>query len=70
MPGIRGGEQTFVGYEEMLLGENETEPNSEKILQLALEACKEDLLELLVQKLHILGWEVSFLESSSFFQRL
>eukprot|EP01018_Ginkgo_biloba_P025962 Gb_11217 [translate_table: standard] len=42
---------------QMLLGDGETEPNSEQILQLTLEACKEDLLELLVQKLAILGWE-------------
>jgi len=60
----------LLAMRKMLLGENETEPNSEQILPLALESYKEDLLELLVQKLHILGWEVSFLESSSFFQRL
>ena len=60
----------LLAMRKMLLGQNEIEPNSEQILQLALEACKEDLLELLVQKLHILGWEVSFLESSYFFQHL
>ncbi|KAH9312274.1 hypothetical protein KI387_027309, partial [Taxus chinensis] len=42
---------------QMLIGDSETEPNSEQILQLAIEACKEDLPELLVLKLSTLGWE-------------
>jgi len=50
-------DKNLLAMRQMLLGENETEPNSEQILQLAIEACKEDLLELLVQKLPILGWE-------------
>lgn len=50
-------DKNLLAMRQMLLGENETEPNSEQIQQLATEACKEDLLELLVQKLPILGWE-------------
>ncbi|GLJ07472.1 hypothetical protein SUGI_0067880 [Cryptomeria japonica] len=42
---------------QMLLGDSETEPNPEQILQLLLETCKEDLPELLVLKLSTLGWE-------------
>lgn len=43
----------------MLSGEGEAEPNADQAVQLALEFCKEDVVSLVIHKLHILGWEVS-----------
>ena len=48
----------------MLSGDGETEPNMEQVSQLTLEICKEDVLALLIHKLFILGWEVSYCDSS------
>lgn len=42
------------------MGDGEVEPNAEQILQLALEVCKEDVITLIVHKMAILGWEVSY----------
>eukprot|EP00252_Welwitschia_mirabilis_P021385 TRINITY_DN5479_c0_g1_i2.p1 TRINITY_DN5479_c0_g1~~TRINITY_DN5479_c0_g1_i2.p1 ORF type:complete len:168 (+),score=43.71 TRINITY_DN5479_c0_g1_i2:178-681(+) len=50
-------DKNLAAMRQMLLGDGESEANSEQIIQLALEACKDDFLELLVQKLPILGWE-------------
>lgn len=44
----------------MLVGDGEVEPNAEQISQLALEVCKEDVITLVVHKIVILGWEVSY----------
>ena len=44
----------------MLVGDGETEANTEQVSQLVFEICKEDVLALLVHKLPILGWEVSY----------
>lgn len=43
----------------MLSGDGEAEPNADQAIQLALEFCKEDVISLVIHKLHILGWEVS-----------
>lgn len=43
----------------MLSGDGEAEPNADQAVQLALEFCKEDVISLVIHKLHILGWEVS-----------
>lgn len=43
----------------MLSGDGEVEPNADQAVQLALEFCKEDVISLVIHKLHILGWEVS-----------
>ncbi|KAJ1697663.1 hypothetical protein LUZ63_006175 [Rhynchospora breviuscula] len=40
-----------------LVGDRETEPNQEIVMQIATEICKEDVLSLFVQKLPSLGWE-------------
>lgn len=42
------------------MGDGEIEPNAEQISQLALEVCKEDVITLIVHKMSILGWEVSY----------
>ncbi|KAM2964003.1 hypothetical protein FF2_021841 [Malus domestica] len=41
----------------MISGDGETEPNMDHVSQLAFEICKEDVLDLLIHKLPILGWE-------------
>ncbi|XP_048499396.1 uncharacterized protein LOC104890521 isoform X3 [Beta vulgaris subsp. vulgaris] len=41
----------------MLCGDGESEPSTDQILQLALEICKEDVIPLLVHKLHLFGWQ-------------
>lgn len=43
----------------MLCGDGESEPSTDQILQLAVEICKEDVIPLLVHKLHVFGWQVS-----------
>lgn len=53
-------EKNFVTMRCMLSGDGEVEPNEEQVLQLAADVCKEDVLSLLVHKLPILGWEVSY----------
>lgn len=53
-------EKNFVTMRCMLSGDGEVEPNADQVLQLATEVCKEDVLILLVHKLPILGWEVSY----------
>ena len=44
----------------MVSGDGEVEPNAEQVLQLAEEVCREDVISLLVHKLSLLGWEVSY----------
>ncbi|KAM2211870.1 hypothetical protein COP1_022121 [Malus domestica] len=41
----------------MISGDGETEPNMDHVSQLAFEICKEGVLDLLIHKLPILGWE-------------
>ncbi|XP_009339937.2 calcium-binding protein 39 [Pyrus x bretschneideri] len=50
-------EKNFTTMKCMLSGDGETEPNMDHISQLALEICKEGVLDLLIHKLPILGWE-------------
>ncbi|KAL3683077.1 hypothetical protein R1sor_001099 [Riccia sorocarpa] len=50
-------DKNLVAMKHMLLGEGDAEPNPEQVSQLTFEACKDDFLELLVQKLPSLGWE-------------
>lgn len=41
----------------MLCGDGESEPSTDQILQFALEICNEDVIPLLVHKLHVFGWQ-------------
>uniref|UniRef100_A0A803L4Y3 Calcium-binding protein 39 n=1 Tax=Chenopodium quinoa TaxID=63459 RepID=A0A803L4Y3_CHEQI len=41
----------------MLCGDSESEPNTDQILQLTVEICNEDVIPLLVHKLHVFGWQ-------------
>ncbi|KAB2625303.1 calcium-binding protein 39-like [Pyrus ussuriensis x Pyrus communis] len=50
-------EKNFTTMKCMLSGDGETEPNMDHVSQLALEICKEGVLDLLIHKLPILGWE-------------
>ncbi|GLT42052.1 hypothetical protein SLA2020_160740 [Shorea laevis] len=50
-------EKNFVTMRCMLCGDGEVEPNLDQVLQLAVEICKEDVLDLLINKLPTLGWE-------------
>lgn len=50
-------EKNFVTMRCMLSGDGEVEPNMDQVLQLAVEICNEDVLDLLINKLTILGWE-------------
>ncbi|GLT45695.1 hypothetical protein SLA2020_195090 [Shorea laevis] len=50
-------EKNFATMRCMLSGDGEVEPNMDQVLQLAVEICKEDVLDLFVNKLPILGWE-------------
>lgn len=50
-------EKSLPAIKQMLLGDAETEPNIEQISQVTSEACREDFLELLVQKLTVLSWD-------------
>ncbi|GLU08273.1 hypothetical protein SLE2022_251960 [Rubroshorea leprosula] len=50
-------EKNFVTMRSMLCGDGEVEPNPDQVLQLAVEICKEDVLDLLINKLPTLGWE-------------
>lgn len=50
-------EKNLAAIKQMLLGDAETEPNLEQITQIVSEACREDFIELLVQKLPILAWD-------------
>lgn len=52
-------EKNFSSLRGMLSGDGEAEPNADQVVQLALEICKEDVISLVIHKLHILGWEVS-----------
>jgi calcium binding protein 39 len=52
-------EKNFSSLRGILSGDGETEPNADQAVQLALEFCKEDVVSLVIHKLHILGWEVS-----------
>lgn len=52
-------EKNFSSLRGMLSGDGEAEPNADQAVQLALEFCKEDVISLVIHKLHILGWEVS-----------
>jgi hypothetical protein len=49
-----------------LLGDADNEPNNEQISQIAQEACKEDFIELLLQNLPMLSWDVSRERSFNF----
>jgi calcium binding protein 39 len=50
-------EKNFSSLRGILSGDGETEPNADQAVQLALEFCKEDVVSLVIHKLHILGWE-------------
>ncbi|KAL2611805.1 hypothetical protein R1flu_023497 [Riccia fluitans] len=50
-------DKNLVAMKHMLMGEGDAEPNPEQVSQLTFEACKDDFLELLVQKLPSLGWD-------------
>ncbi|KAL0647506.1 hypothetical protein Bca4012_045797 [Brassica carinata] len=50
-------EKNFSFLRGMLSGDGEAEPNADQAVQLALEFCKEDVISLVIHKLHILGWE-------------
>ncbi|CAB4262867.1 unnamed protein product [Prunus armeniaca] len=50
-------EKNFGTMKCMVSGDGETEPNMDQVSQLALEICKEGVLDLLIHKLPILGWE-------------
>ncbi|GKV39112.1 hypothetical protein SLEP1_g46925 [Rubroshorea leprosula] len=50
-------EKNFATMRCMLSGDGEVEPNMDQVLQLAVEICKEDVLDLFINKLPILGWE-------------
>lgn len=63
-------EKNFVTLRCMLSGDGEVEPNVDQVLQLATEVCKEDVLTLLVHKLPILGWEVSYYNFLDIFMHL
>ncbi|KAL2941884.1 Calcium-binding protein 39 [Bienertia sinuspersici] len=49
--------RNFSTLRSMLCGDGESEPNTDQTLQLALELCKEDVIPLLVHKLHVFGWQ-------------
>ncbi|TQD87751.1 hypothetical protein C1H46_026689, partial [Malus baccata] len=51
-------EKNFTTMKCMISGDGETEPNMDHVSQLAFEICKEGVLDLLIHKLPILGWEV------------
>lgn len=50
-------EKNFVTMRCMLLGDAEVEPNVDQALQLTQEICKECVIDLLIHKLPVLGWE-------------
>ncbi|GAB4843501.1 hypothetical protein Ancab_013462, partial [Ancistrocladus abbreviatus] len=50
-------EKNFSTMRYMLSGDGESEPSPDQISQLALEICKEDVISLLIHKLHIYGWQ-------------
>lgn len=54
-------EKNFVTMRCMLLGDAEVEPNVDQALQLTQEICKECVIDLLIHKLPVLGWEVSYI---------
>lgn len=43
----------------MLSGDGEVQSNPDQISQIAVEICKDGVLDLFMHKLLILGWEVS-----------
>lgn len=63
MQALEEVDKNLVAMKHMLLGEGDAEPNPEQVSLLTVEACKDDFLELLVQKLPSLGWDVRFLSS-------
>ena len=52
-------EKNFVIMRCMLIGDAEVEPNADQVSQLVEEICKECVIDLLIHKLPVLGWEVS-----------
>lgn len=54
-------EKNFVTMRCMLIGDAEVEPNADQVLQLTQEICKEGVIDLLIHKLPVLGWEVSYI---------
>ncbi|KAK9673225.1 hypothetical protein RND81_12G154500 [Saponaria officinalis] len=50
-------DKNFSAMKVMLCGDGEAEPNTDQILQLTVEICKEDVIPLLVHKLLIFGWQ-------------
>ncbi|XP_077232174.1 mo25 family protein [Tasmannia lanceolata] len=50
-------EKNFLAMRQMISGDGEVEPNVDQVSQLALEICKEGVLDLFIHKLPILGWE-------------
>ncbi|KAG9457457.1 hypothetical protein H6P81_001965 [Aristolochia fimbriata] len=51
-------EKSFCALRTMISGDGEAEPNPDQVPQLAVEICKEGVLDLFIHKLPILGWEV------------
>lgn len=66
MQALEEVEKNFVSLRCMLAGDGEVEPNMDQVSQLATEVCKEDVLTLLIHKLPILGWEVSYYDFYDF----
>lgn len=54
---LEEAEKNLASIKQMLLGDAETEPNLEQTSQIVLEACRDDILEILVQKLPLLSWD-------------
>lgn len=50
-------DKSIKAMKDLLLGDSDTEPNVETVVEVTQEACKIDVLELIVQRLPILGWE-------------
>lgn len=54
-------EKNFVTMRCMLIGDSEVEPNADQVSQLTQEICNECVIDLLIHKLPVLGWEVSYI---------
>lgn len=53
-------EKNFITMRCMLIGDAEVEPIAEQVSQLTQEICNECVIDLLIHKLPVLGWEVSY----------
>ncbi|KAH7299888.1 hypothetical protein KP509_24G035000 [Ceratopteris richardii] len=54
---LEEAEKNLAAIKQALVGDVETDPNPEQIAQIVLEVCKDDFLEVLVQKLPMLSWD-------------